>query len=971
MQTVTGQVRPVPEQISELRHSCPHSIALSYGDQQQSYEELDRRADQFAGHLMQLGVVSGGTVAICMERSFDWIVAALAIMRAGAAYVPLDSAWPDARLRYAVNDSGASVLVARAALLDRLQVKARGVDPGRDAAAVAATPGVKHRPLQPESLAYVIYTSGSTGVPKGVEITHANLSHLIRWHRDAFRVTRQDRASHLAGLGFDAAVWEIWPHLAAGATVCLADDAVRSSPELMQQWMIRERITIAFVPTVHAASMMAMDWPSTTSLRLLLTGGDVLHQTPAAQLPFEVVNNYGPTECTVVATSSVLKAGSQSTPPIGRPIVGASIYLLNELGEQVPDGSVGEIYIGGAGVGRGYRNLPESTERSFLPDPFAEAPGARMYRTGDRGFRRPDGEIEFSGRLDRQTKVRGQRVELDEIASILTRHPGLDYATAITNTSEGRENELVAYVLPRESASVPTVHELQKHLLQSLPEYMVPAIFVRLHALPLSPNGKLDLTMLPPPTDANLLERMAAKAKATRIEEELLTMARQLLKNDAFRAQDNFFLAGGHSLLGMQLLMRLRDAFGVDLTLRQLFEAPTVERLALLVEAMLRGQRLAVIWADLLGRKDIQLDDNFFDLGGHPDSMDALQQRIAVEFGQHVSIAELLQSPTVRQQAKLTQRIVGPKPVLQSGVVALQPNGARNRIFWVHYLSVNLAKVMGDDQPFLFVVLTAEDFASLGETPTLQSIAACLLRKILATQSQGPYTIGGFCAGGILAYEIASQMRAAGHEVSLLVLLDAPNLAYLRSHDSLADKLSYPGYALKRAARLGLQITLAHLREQLHKRIDRTPKSARSEMTVAQAMVKAAVSAYQPKKYEGKVLLLMASERPAHMNLLPGWQSVIPHNLHTQYLDGHRNDLLKVPNVQSVVDAIVSHLTSTTDNKSATCCADAPGSTTLAQIEKSTTLQVLLKDACNGNAEATSTPIDSMSDEEAEKHLTE
>ena len=286
----------------------------------------------------------------------------------------------------------------------------------------------------------MIYTSGSTGVPKGVEITHANLSHLVRWHRDTFSVTRQDRASHLAGLGFDAAVWEIWPHLAAGATVCLADDAVRSSPELMQQWMIRERVTIGFVPTVHAAPMMAMEWPATTALRVLLTGGDVLHHAPPAQLPFDVVNNYGPTECTVVATSSVLKPGSHGAPPIGRPIAGTSVYLLDEYGEQVPDGSTGEIYIGGSGVGRGYRNLPESTERSFLPDPFAGASGARMYRTGDRGVRRPDGEIEFRGRLDRQTKIRGQRVELDEIGSILTHHPSIDFATAITNISEGGEN---------------------------------------------------------------------------------------------------------------------------------------------------------------------------------------------------------------------------------------------------------------------------------------------------------------------------------------------------------------------------------------------------------------------------------------------------------------------------------------------------------------------------------------------------
>jgi len=585
-------VRSVPEQISELRDAYPLSIALSYSDRQLSYEELDRKADRFAGHLVQLGIVSGDTVAICMERSFDWIVAALGIMRAGAAYVPLDSAWPDARLRFAVNDSGATAFVARAALLDRLQVKARGVDPCRDAAAIAASPEVARRAVPLESLAYVIYTSGSTGVPKGVEITHANLSHLVQWHRDAFGVTRQDRASHLAGLGFDAAVWEIWPHLCAGSTVCLADDAVRSSPELMQQWIIRERVTIAFVPTVHAAPMMAMEWPATTALRFLLTGGDVLHHGPAVQLPFDVVNNYGPTECTVVATSSVLKPGTTGAPRIGRPIAGASVYLLNENGEPVPDGSTGEIYIGGGGVGRGYRNLPESAERSFLPDrfagaPVAGAPGARMYRTGDRGVRRPDGEIEFRGRADRQTKIRGQRVELDEIGSVLAHHPSIEFAAAITNISEAGEKQLVAYVLPKEKACVPTARELQSHLLNSLPDYMIPATFVRLHALPLSPNGKLDLTMLPQPTEANLLESKAAKAPATPIEEKLLTVMRELLKNDAVSPEDNFFLAGGHSLLGMQLVMRLRDAFGVDLTLQQLFEAPTVERLALVVETML------------------------------------------------------------------------------------------------------------------------------------------------------------------------------------------------------------------------------------------------------------------------------------------------------------------------------------------------------------------------------------------------
>jgi len=585
--SLTANLCPIPEQISEVRNNYPLSIALSHGDRQLSFEELDRKADQFAAYLTKLGVVRGDTVAICMERSIEWIVATVGIMRAGAAYVPLDTAWPDERLRFAVSNSGATILVAGAVLLDRLLVKARRVDLARDAAAIEAAPVVLREPIDPDSLAYVIYTSGSTGVPKGVEITHANLASLAHWHRGAFKVTRQDRASHLAGLAFDAAGWEIWPNLSAGATVCLIDDAMRSSPDLIQQWMIREGVTIGFVPTVHTEPMMALEWPSTTALRLLLTGGDALRNGPPVQLPFDVVNNYGPTECTVVATSAVLKPGLSGTPPIGYPIAGTSVYLLDEHGQPVPDGSLGEIYIGGSGVGRGYRNLPDVTERSFVPDPFAGAPGARMYRSGDRGVRRPDGQIEFRGRLDRQAKIRGQRVELDEIDNTLTYHPSVNFAAAMIANPDGGENQLVAYVLPKEHAPVPAVRELQEHLLRSLPDYMVPAIFVRLQTVPLSPNGKVDLTKLPVPTDANLLGSAPARPAASPIEEQLLTLMRGLLENDTIGPEDNIFLAGGHSLLGMQLVLRLRNTFGVDVTLRQLFEAPTVERLAVLVESML------------------------------------------------------------------------------------------------------------------------------------------------------------------------------------------------------------------------------------------------------------------------------------------------------------------------------------------------------------------------------------------------
>jgi amino acid adenylation domain-containing protein len=578
---------PLPDRIAQLRNESPLATALVAGNRQLTFEELDTKATQFAAHLETLGVKRGDSVALCLDRSFDWIIAALGIMRVGAAYVPLDSAWPDDRLRFAIQDSGATAVVAKTALIDRLRVAARGIDPVRDAATIDAAPATERKPIRPDSLAYLIYTSGSTGVPKGVEITHANLAHLIRWHRDAFRVTPRDRASHLAGLGFDASVWEIWPNLYAGAALCIVEDEVRSSPELIQKWMIRERVTIGFVPTVHAKPMMALEWPTNTPLRLLLTGGDALQQAPPPGLPFAVVNNYGPTECTVVATSAVIEPESVGAPRIGRPIAGTSVYLLDERGQPVPDGVAGEIYIGGNSVARGYRNLAEMTAGVFLPDPFAAVAGARMYRTGDRGVRHQGGQIEFRGRLDRQAKIRGQRVELDEIGARLGLHPSVNFAAAVILTQKGEENQLVAYVLPKDGVSVPTANELQEHLLQSLPEYMIPSIFVRLTEVPISANGKVDMKAFPEPTNSNLLARTAAREPVSPIEEELLAIVQALIENTAITAEDNIFLAGGHSLLGMQLVMRLRNAFGVDVSLRQLFEAPTVEKLALLVETLL------------------------------------------------------------------------------------------------------------------------------------------------------------------------------------------------------------------------------------------------------------------------------------------------------------------------------------------------------------------------------------------------
>lgn len=587
MQTPTQVFRSVSEQILEVGDAHPSSIALSYGNQQLTYEELICKSNLFSRHLIKLGLRTGQAVAICMERSFDWIVAALGVMQAGAAYVPLDPTWPDARLQAAIKDSGAHILVARASMLDRLQFDIHLVDPSRDGAEIAAAPEADRRVIEPQSLSYIIYTSGTTGTPKGVEITHANLDYLIRWHQGAFGVTRQDRCSHLAGLGFDAAVWEIWPNLCAGATLCLAGETVRTSPDLLQNWLIQEQVTVAFVPTVLAARLIQMAWPTAVALRFLLTGGDALLHGPASQLPFEMVNNYGPTECTVVATSTVVKAGLAKLPSIGRPIAGASIYILNESGERIEKGSEGEIYIGGGGVGRGYRNRPAMTREYFLPDPFADSPGARMYRSGDRGIQREDGEIEFHGRHDRQAKIRGFRVELDEISSVLSEHKAIEFATAVIKPSDGGENQLIAFVLLKQEEAKVGSLELQEFLLRRLPDYMIPSTFFRLRSLPLSSSGKIDLSRLSEQRENEVLERAVAVQPSTPIEERLLLMVRDLLANQTVGIDDNFFLAGGHSLLGMQLVMRMRETFDVDLTLPQLFKAPTTRRLAALVETLL------------------------------------------------------------------------------------------------------------------------------------------------------------------------------------------------------------------------------------------------------------------------------------------------------------------------------------------------------------------------------------------------
>ena len=588
--TPTGvQPASIVESVTVRATSGTDALALTAGGEAMTYGELDRQANRLANHLRSLGVGADVLVGLCLPRSIEMVVGALGILKAGGAYVPLDPAYPPERLAYMLDDAQAPVLITSPEIAQSLPpTKAALVFV--HAAAVAAQPTDAPRvEIGLDDLAYVIYTSGSTGRPKGVEITHGGLANLVAWHNEAFSVTAADRASHVAGLGFDAAAWELWPYLAAGASVHMADDATRNSAELLREWLLARQITIGFVPTPLADRLMTLclRWPPDTRLRVMLTGGDALHHHPPADFPFALVNNYGPTECTVVATSGRVppNGAADALPSIGRAIANTQVHLLDEQMRPVPAGTAGEMHVGGAGLARGYHHRPDLTAERFVADPFRAEPSARLYRTGDLARLLPDGELAFLGRVDDQIKIRGYRIEPNEIVSALNAHPDVRESLVVAREDTPGDKRLVAYLVPAPGAGI--AHSAARDFLrETLPEYMLPAAFVRLDAFPLTSHGKIDRTALPAPDAANTLQDESADVACTETEQRVAEILGELLKLEEISFDDNFFMLGGHSLLGAQLIARLRQTFGVEIGLRNLFGAPTVAALAAEVDRL-------------------------------------------------------------------------------------------------------------------------------------------------------------------------------------------------------------------------------------------------------------------------------------------------------------------------------------------------------------------------------------------------
>ncbi|MBA2678730.1 MAG: non-ribosomal peptide synthetase [Ktedonobacteraceae bacterium] len=569
----------------------PDALAIASQEGRLTYQELNQKANQVARYLQRRGVKSEMLVGICFNRSLDMIVSMLGILKAGGAYVPFDPGYPVERLSFMLKDSQAPLVVTQGNFSKHFSQSPSSsvicMDTDWGIISKEERDNVENKAAS-NDLAYVIYTSGSTGQPKGVQITHESLLNLVFWHQRAFEVTAIDRATQLASPAFDATGWEIWPYLTHGASIHIADEDVRVSPLFLRDWLLSNQITISFMPTMLAERMIALDWPTETPLRILLTGADKLRHYPSATLPFALINNYGPTEATVVATSGRILPDlhPSSAPSIGRPISNTQIFLLDEQLRQVPIGTTGELYIGGAGLAKGYLNRPELTAEKFIAHPFSQDPDARLYKTGDLAQYLPDGQLLFLGRSDDQIKLRGFRIEPDEITAVLNKNASVQTSLVIAREETSGEKRLVAYLVLADDAHG-VLESLRASLREHLPEYMIPSAFVVLDTLPITAHGKVDHKALPAPDETNTLQEQSMALPATPTEVEVANIIKPLLDLKQVSVDENFFLLGGHSLLGTQLITRIAETFDVKLSLRVLFGAPTIRDLSLEIEGAL------------------------------------------------------------------------------------------------------------------------------------------------------------------------------------------------------------------------------------------------------------------------------------------------------------------------------------------------------------------------------------------------
>jgi amino acid adenylation domain-containing protein len=856
---------------------APGAVAVVGGGQRFSYAELNRRADRLAGQLRRLGVGPGVLVGLCLARSPEAVVGILGALKAGGAYVPLDPTYPKPYLAAMLEDTPVPVLVTQPNLVGHLPQHWASLvyldGPGTDGGAPGR--GSPEGGAGPDDLAYVIFTSGSTGRPKGVMVPHRNVVSLFASTQPYFRFGPQDVWSLFHSYAFDFSVWELWGALLHGGRLVVVPDAVSRSPRELLGLLRAEGVTVLNqTPSVFRQLIRAEELRPTgppLALRWVIFGGEALNLE--ALRPWldrhgdarpQLVNMYGITETTVHVTLRPIRRADLDGAPgsvIGRPIPGWQVHLLDAQGRPVPEGEVGEVYVGGRGVARGYLNLPELDAERFLPDPFRPGPAARLYRSGDLARRRPDGDLVYVGRLDHQVKVRGNRIELPSVEAVLTRHPAVREAAAVAQEGPDGEKRLVAY-LATGDAPAPGVAELRGFLQDKLPDYMVPSVFVFLDRLPLTGNGKVDRDRLPRPCPDRPALAGEVVPAVTGPQRRLQALWEDLLRVRPVGIRDNFFELGGDSLLAMRLSLAAGEAFGKDLTPALLSAHPTVEQLA-----------------DLLGTP-------------------------------------------------------GEVPVGRP-LVALQPRGGKPPLFLVHGLGgevaslAPLARLLGPEQP-CYGLQDPSDYGPEAPLPRIEDLAARYAAEILLAQPAGPYYLGGYSLGALIAQETAQQLLRQGHRVALLAALDegpASGRDTLLSRPTallhflanlprwLADELSQRGpAALARDGLRKLRVWGRRLSRRARPPADLEEVVDVSACSLASRAAMAAryqaYRAYTPRPYPGRVTLFRARVQPllgCHRPDL-GWGEMARGGGEVHVVPGNHATMLREPGVRALAASLSAAL---------------------------------------------------------------
>lgn len=858
----------------------PGAIAAIFNDQTLTYAQLNQRANQLAHHLQGLGVGPEVPVGICIERSLEMIVALMAVAKAGGAYVPLDPTYPAERLAHIFSDSQLAVVLTQEKFLSLLPPQELPIFCMDRDWPTLATAGSENpvSPVHSRNLAYIIYTSGSTGKPKGVLIDHRGAVNTILDINRRFQVTAADRVLGVSSLNFDLSVYDIFGLLAIGGAVVIPQPAIAPEPDHWLELMHRHQVTLwnSAPPVLQMLAGYALDRQATfpDSLKLVMLSGDwiplslpgLMRQLTPGNPSLKIFSLGGATEASIWSIFYPIDTieASWKSIPYGKPLANQQFYVLNEALQPVPVGAIGDLYIGGHGVARGYLNRPDLNQAKFIPDPFRPEAGACLYHTGDLGRYRPDGNIEFLGRIDHQVKIRGFRVELGEIEAVLCQHPAIRETAILAQADLSGTQRLVAYlVAERTTVAALTpgalVEEVRSFLQDKLPHYMIPSALIPLETLPLTPNGKLDRKALPIPDFSN--PALAASAEANfvaprnAIEQQLADIWQTYLEVKPISVTANFFELGGHSLLAVQLWPKVEQVFQRKLHLSTLFQAPTIAQLA----------------------AQLQQD---------PDS----------------------QPPTCPSLV-----------VINPG----EPDASRPPLFCIHVLGRGLKfyrpmmKYLDPRQPVygLSTHITEEGFASQG----VEALADHYLQQIRLVQPQGPYHLAGISFGGLVAYDIAQKLLAQGQEVAFLGLLDTRLSAALHALPQKAkfsehwQHLSTQGvqYLFGKAQEwvhgksqnvfANVQTCYTHLGIKICRSLGRPLPEDWQDLLYEEENLQL-TDTYTPERYPGSITLFKALDQGLGVGILLepelGWRDLVQGDLIVHEVPGDHLGMLKEPSAR-------------------------------------------------------------------------